>query len=100
MQELSKREAVALDISRKAAHLFLERGVAETSGDDIAAACGLSTRTIWRHFRTKESSVEPLLAATSYRIVTWMTAWPAEMSVEDYLHEAIRPDQQTPQDRA
>src|SRR5690606_6391903 len=46
-----------LAVARKAAQLFLERGFSGTSGDDIAEACGLSKRTIWRYFRNKESCV-------------------------------------------
>ena len=42
-----------LAVSRHACALFWERGVPGTSGDDIASAAGLSTRTIWRYFRTQ-----------------------------------------------
>lgn len=42
-----KQEQARIAVSRIACALFWERGVAGTSGDDIAAAAGLSTRTIW-----------------------------------------------------
>src|SRR5688500_16121626 len=61
----TKQAQARLTVSRLACALFWERGVAGTSGDDIAAAAGLSTRTIWRYFRSKESCVEPVLAKTT-----------------------------------
>ncbi|OEV12241.1 TetR family transcriptional regulator, partial [Streptomyces nanshensis] len=54
-----RRRRVRLEISREAARLFWKQGVDGTSGDQIAEAVGLSTRTIWRHFRSKESCAEP-----------------------------------------
>ncbi|RYE73640.1 MAG: TetR family transcriptional regulator, partial [Hyphomicrobiales bacterium] len=60
MSRSAARENTRLELSRHAARLFLERGVADTTGDDIAAAAGVATRTLWRHFRSKESAVEPL----------------------------------------
>ncbi|AQT81537.1 TetR family transcriptional regulator [Mycolicibacterium litorale] len=80
-----KQASARLDVSRKAAALFWERGVAATSGDDIAAAAGLSTRTIWRYFRTKESCVEPLLAKTAERFLASARRWPAELSLIEHL---------------
>jgi AcrR family transcriptional regulator len=74
-----------LTISRLAAALFWERGVAATSGDDIAAAAGLSTRTIWRHFRTKESCVEPLLAKSTHRFLDMLDRWPPALSLGQHL---------------
>ncbi len=92
-----ERNSVRLSVARKAAQLFIERGVASTSGDDIAAASGLSTRTVWRYFRTKESCVEPLLTASALRFACVLQKWPLDASLENYLHAAIRPDEWTPQ---
>jgi len=74
-----------MEISRAAASLFWVDGVAATSGDDIAAAAGVSTRTVWRNFRSKESSVEPILAASAYRFLQSLRDWPLESSLEDHL---------------
>ncbi|WP_307787662.1 helix-turn-helix domain-containing protein [Mycolicibacterium sp. S2-37] len=80
------RQAQArLRVSRLACELFWEHGVAATSGDDIAAAAGLSTRTIWRYFRSKESCVEPVLALSAQRFIASAYRWPAEMSLADHL---------------
>jgi len=80
-----KRAEARLAVSRLACDLFWERGVANTSGDDIAAAAGLSTRTIWRYFRTKESCVEPVLTRTVDRFIGMLQRWPAELSLADHL---------------
>jgi AcrR family transcriptional regulator len=77
--------AARLAVSRHAASLFWERGVSATSGDDIASAAGLSTRTIWRYFRTKESCVEPVLAKSLHRFLAVVDRWPPEVSLADHL---------------
>lgn len=73
-------------MSRHACALFYEHGVAATSGDDIAAAAGLSTRTIWRYFRSKESCVEPVLAKSAQRFIAIMDRWPDELSLSEHLY--------------
>ncbi|WP_082169064.1 TetR/AcrR family transcriptional regulator [Mycolicibacterium chlorophenolicum] len=72
-------------MSRLACALFWERGVSNTSGDDIASAAGLSTRTIWRYFRTKESCVEPVLALSVQRFLKLASEWPAELSLAEHM---------------
>jgi AcrR family transcriptional regulator len=59
--------------------------VSQTSGDDIAAAAGLSTRTVWRYFRSKESCVEPVLALSAQRFIALADRWPAELSLADHM---------------
>ena len=93
-----KHARARLTVSRLAAALFWERGVAKTSGDDIAAAAGLSTRTIWRYFRTKESCVEPLLATSADRFVEILRRWPAELSLADHIAADSIAHPLTPQD--
>jgi AcrR family transcriptional regulator len=77
--------AARLAVSRQACALFWSSGVSGTSGDDIAAAAGLSTRTIWRYFRTKESCVEPVLAKSLDRFLAVMDRWPPELSLAEHL---------------
>ncbi|MDT5194666.1 MAG: hypothetical protein QOG79_5955 [Mycobacterium sp.] len=74
-----------LAVSRRACALFWAHGVPGTSGDDIASAAGLSTRTIWRYFRTKESCVEPVLAKSLDRFLAVVDRWPPELSLADHL---------------
>jgi AcrR family transcriptional regulator len=86
-----------LDIARSAARLFVERGVAATGGDEIAAAAGVSTRTVWRHFRNKESCIGPLLVAAIARFGRMMRIWPLDRSLEDHLRAAMPLDWETAQ---
>ncbi|AHE54614.1 TetR/AcrR family transcriptional regulator [Sphingomonas sanxanigenens] len=83
------RDETRLRISREAARLFLERGVAETGGDAIAAAAAVSTRTVWRHFRNKESCIEPVLVTSIQRFARIMDEWPLDVSLEDHLRIAM-----------
>ena len=94
-----KHEA-RLAVSRHAARLFLEHGVAGTSGDDIAAAAGLSKRTIWRYFRTKESCVEPLFSASALKFSSLLREWPRTVSIETFLQQRLGSGEQAPQDIA
>lgn len=94
------RENTRLELSRHAARLFLERGVADTTGDDIAAAAGVATRTLWRHFRSKEAAVEPLFAHSSLRFATILRRWPRDVAIEDLFHASLGPDKMAPQDLA
>ncbi|MCV7282734.1 TetR family transcriptional regulator [Mycolicibacterium flavescens] len=80
-----KQVLARLEVSRHACRLFWERGVADTSGDDIAAAAGVSTRTVWRYFRSKESCVEPLLARSADRFVAILHRWPHDLSLAEHL---------------
>lgn len=79
------REGAHIDVARSAARLFLEKGVANTSGDDIAEAAGISKRTLWRYFRSKESCIDPLFALTSQRFAAKLRNWPLDISVERFL---------------
>ncbi|MFJ2740579.1 TetR/AcrR family transcriptional regulator [Streptomyces sp. NPDC087440] len=80
-----RRERLRLEISREAARLFWDQGVAGTSGDQIAEAVGLSTRTIWRHFRSKESCAEPIVMQGVVTLLSVLRTWPRESSLEDHL---------------
>lgn len=74
-----------MEISREAARLFWAQGVAATSGEQIAQAVGLSVRTLWRHFRTKESCAEPIVEAYGEWFVAALRGWPRDQSVEQYM---------------
>ncbi len=87
-------------VSRHACDLFWEYGVAGTSGDAIAAAAGLSTRTIWRYFRSKESCVEPVLGKSLDRFLASVDRWPAELSLAEHLAVDIEAYPLTQQDVA
>lgn len=97
------RDDAHIDVARIAARLFLDKGVADTSGDEIAEGAGISKRTLWRYFRTKESCVEPLFALTSQRLAARFRNWPNDMSVERFLeinYDMSKIDRQELQDSA
>lgn len=89
MAKQSARDDVRLAIARAAARLFLERGVADTGGDDIASAVGISTRTVWRHFRNKESCVAPVICVAIDRFARVLRSWPLDAALEDHLRVAM-----------
>jgi AcrR family transcriptional regulator len=95
-----RQQRIRLEISRAAARLFWEQGVAATSGEQIANAVGISVRTLWRYFRNKESCAEPVLAQDVEECVAVLRRWPREVSLEDHLVEWAtnrpkNPDQQS-----
>ncbi|MET3892670.1 AcrR family transcriptional regulator [Bosea sp. OAE506] len=94
------RENTRLDLARHAARLFLSQGVADTTGDEIAAAAGVATRTLWRHFRSKESAVEPLFAQSSLRFAAILRRWPRHLSIEELFAAHLGPDRQAAEDTA
>ena len=93
-----KQAEARLDVSRHACVLFWERGVSGTTGDDIASAAGLSTRTIWRYFRSKEACVEPLLAKSAHRFIAVLDRWPSELSLAEHVAADVVAHPFAPQD--
>ncbi|MEU6557132.1 helix-turn-helix domain-containing protein [Streptomyces sp. NPDC046915] len=81
-------------ISRVAVRLFRDQGVAGTSGLQIAKSAGVSERTLWRLFRSKESCVEPLLSKTLDAFRDVLRTWPAESDLGKHLRAsyAFLPD--------
>lgn len=88
-----RRELQRLEISRAAVALFREHGVHATSGERIAEEVGLSGRTLWRWFRTKESCVEPVLARSIDAVVATLRRWPAGVGLDEHLLAEYRPPQ-------
>jgi AcrR family transcriptional regulator len=86
-----QRQRQRLDISRHAIRLFAEHGVTATSGEQIARAAGVSERTLWRYFPTKESCVEPLLTTMLDAFHQILRAWPPELGLTEHLRAAYTP---------
>ncbi|WP_225860443.1 TetR/AcrR family transcriptional regulator [Streptomyces triticiradicis] len=82
-----RRAEIRLEIARAAVELFVTQGVTATTGDQIARAVGLSTRTLWRYFPGKESCVSPLFAAGIDAIAAALRAWPVGAPLEDALEQ-------------
>lgn len=85
MPDQLRREQTRLAVSRVAVALFWDRGLQQTSGEDIAAQLGISVRTLWRHFRSKEATVEPVLSESMRWIADSFHRWPDELSIEEHL---------------
>jgi AcrR family transcriptional regulator len=58
---LLDRPARRAAILRAASAAFAERGFADTSMDDVAAAAGITRLIVYRHFATKEALYEAVL---------------------------------------
>ena len=54
---MRKHDAVRSEIARAAVRSFLHNGFEQTTVDDIAAAAGISRRTYFRYFGSKEDSL-------------------------------------------
>jgi AcrR family transcriptional regulator len=85
-----RRTALRLDIAREAVRLFTSQGVTNTTGEQIAQAVGISTRTLWRHFPSKEGCVRPLLTAGLDVAVDALRHWPQGTPLLRFLTDACR----------
>jgi AcrR family transcriptional regulator len=71
-----RKAATRLDIARAAVDLFTIKGVAATSAEEIAAAAGISLRTLWRYTTSKEASVIPLFNVGVQYFIQAIRDWP------------------------
>ncbi|MFD4668912.1 TetR/AcrR family transcriptional regulator [Lentzea sp. NPDC058450] len=80
-----RKAETRLEVARAAVRLFLAKGVADTSVEEIAALAGISTRTLWRYFPSKESCVMPLLAGGIEQTAARLRTWSADQGVSDLV---------------
>jgi AcrR family transcriptional regulator len=80
-----RKAATRLEIAREAVRLFTTTGVAGTSAEEVAAASGISVRTLWRYFPSKESCVLPLLTTGIEAVVGLLRAWPPGQEISPLL---------------
>ncbi|GGS47485.1 TetR family transcriptional regulator [Streptomyces griseoviridis] len=71
-----RKAEIRLEIARAAVGLFVTQGVAATTGEQIGEAAGVSARTVWRYFPSKESCVRPLLTAGIELLAAALRRWP------------------------
>ncbi|MEV4736200.1 MULTISPECIES: TetR/AcrR family transcriptional regulator [unclassified Microbacterium] len=83
--DLRRDSESVLQVSRVAAELFWRDGVVATRGEDIAAVAGISVRTLWRYFRSKEACIEPILTSLARPLVDLVAAWPLDRTLEEHL---------------
>ncbi|MEU6350859.1 helix-turn-helix domain-containing protein [Streptomyces sp. NPDC047072] len=77
-----RRAEIRLEIARAAVDLFVTQGVAATTGEQIGQAAGVSARTLWRYFPSKESCVRPLFSAGIDLIAGLLREWPPDCPLE------------------
>lgn len=71
------RDAVRAELAETAFQLFTQRGFDQTTVDDIAVAAGLSRRSFFRYFASKEDAVLGMLNAVGDAIAAELAARPA-----------------------
>ncbi|BBH64564.1 TetR family transcriptional regulator [Actinoplanes sp. OR16] len=96
----AKRRQTRLDLITAALRLVDERGADHVTVDEIATAAGVSQRTFFNYFATKEDALvgDPLEGCTDLR--AQLLAAPADQQLLDALFDALAPVfQQIQQDR-
>jgi TetR/AcrR family transcriptional regulator, mexJK operon transcriptional repressor len=77
-------------IRAAAAKLFLEKGYAATSMDDVAAAARISKQTIYTHFHSKENLFAELVLGNAERAEEFAASIVASFRAESDLETGLR----------
>jgi AcrR family transcriptional regulator len=85
-----KKERTRDDLASAAIALFSSRGYEQTTVEDIAAEAGVSPRTFFRYFRTKEDVVVGLLQSGAVDLQDELASRPADEPLADALRAATR----------
>ena len=91
-----RKAATRFDIARAAVELFTAKGVAATTAEEIAAAAGISLRTLWRYTTSKEACVIPLFTVGVDYFTQAVLAWPRGRGVEALMDEIERGSEALP----
>jgi AcrR family transcriptional regulator len=81
----ARRTEIRREIARAAVELFVTQGVASTTGEQIGRAVGLSARTVWRYFPSKESCVTPLFSEGIDTISVLLREWPSGQPLDEAM---------------
>jgi AcrR family transcriptional regulator len=84
------RRAVRAEIAETAVALFAERGFDETTVEDIARAVGMTKRSFFRYFPTKEDAVFAGTEVLVEQVVADLEARPAGEDPWACLHQVLR----------
>lgn len=87
-----RRAETRLEIARAAVRLFVGQGVAATTGEQIGQAVGVSARTVWRYFPSKESCVRPLFSAGIDLIADCLRDWRPGQPLEQLFDARLAAD--------
>lgn len=83
-----RRRLLQDEIERVALRLFLEHGYDAVSVDDIAAEAGMSARTFFRYYATKDEILRRYRSGLTEALLDAFAAQPAEMRALDALRAA------------
>jgi AcrR family transcriptional regulator len=86
-----KREAVRAHLTEVALDLLTDRDFDSVTVDEIATAAGISRRTFFRYFPSKEEVVLGFLDRVGDRLREQVIARPAHESPLQAVHAALRP---------
>jgi AcrR family transcriptional regulator len=95
-----KHRAVRAELSETALPLLVERGFESVTIDDLAAAAGVSRRTFFRYFSSKDDMVFAFLDQWAVRLAADIVARPADEDPVAAVHQAFRQLSSAYQDRA
>lgn len=84
------RRAVQAELAEQAMAMFEERGYEETTVDDIAKAAGMSKRSFFRYFATKEDAVLGVVDVLGEQVAEDIRARPAAEPAWECLRVVLR----------
>lgn len=85
-----KHRFVQTEINETALKLFVERGFDQTTVDEIAQAAGISRRTFFRYFDTKEDVVVTALAGSGQFLMELIFQQPSDVDPMTAMHQSMR----------
>ena len=80
--------------------MFAEHGAAETTAEEVAEAAGVSLRTFYRYFRSKEDAVWPMLARGGAQWREYLAAAPPTTPTLEAVQQAAEQALTTSDDAA
>lgn len=87
----SKRRAVRAEIADAAERLFLARGYEATTVEDIAGEVGMSLRSVYRYFPTKDDVLVSRFVTSGLTLVEGLRSRPEDESAWDSMRAALEP---------
>lgn len=84
------RRAVRAEIAQVALDLFVRKGFDETTVEEIADSAGMTKRSFFRYFPTKEDVVFDGIDLTGEKVVAGIAARPPEEDPWAALHHVLR----------
>lgn len=84
-----KQEFVRDSIYDAAIDLFVRKGFLQTNVDDVAQAAGVSRRSFFRYFSTKDHVLAHNIMKYGDVLVSAIGASPAESSAFEVVHDAV-----------